>query len=149
MRDVGKNKGFTLIELIVIIVIVGIVALIAAPRFFTQSTFDASRFHEAAISAIRFAQKVAVAQRANVFVVTSATTLALCYDAGCATPVINPGGSDSFVLNIPAGIAITVTSFNFNSLGQPIPNVLTTLAITGDPTPRQIVVEQETGYVHK
>ena len=149
MRDVGKNKGFTLIELVVIIVIVGIVALIAAPRFFSQPTFDAARFHEAAISTIRFGQKVAVAQRADVFVVTNASTLVLCYDAGCATTVKNPGGSEDFVIQIPSGIGITISSFNFNSLGQPNPNVQTILTISGDGTMRQIVVEQETGYVHK
>ncbi len=149
MRDEGEIKGFTLIELVVIIVIVGIVALIAAPRFFSQPTFDASRFHEAAISTIRYGQKVAVAQRTDVFVVTSASTLALCYDAGCATTVKSPGGTDDFVVQIPSGIGITLTSFNFNSLGQPIPNAQTILSISGDGTSRQIVVEQETGYVHK
>ena len=150
MQGAGKiKKGFTLVELIVIIVVVGIMALIAAPRFFSQPTFDASRFHEAAISAIRYAQKVAVTQRANVFVVASASMVALCYDAGCATKVKSPGGSDDFVVAIPSGIGITPTSFNFNSLGQPIPNVPTVLSISGDGSSRQIVVEQETGYVHK
>jgi MSHA pilin protein MshC len=144
-----RKTGFTLVELIVVIVLVGIVALIAAPRFFSQPSFDAARFHEAAISAIRYGQKVAVAQRADVFVVTSASTLALCYDAGCAATVKAPGGSDDLIVPTPSGIGITVTSFNFNSLGQPIPNAQTILSISGDGTTRQIVVERETGYVHK
>lgn len=144
-----RKTGFTLVELIVVIVLVGIVALIAAPRFFSQPAFDAARLQETAISAIRYAQKVAVAQRANVFVVTSASTLALCYDAGCATAVKAPGGNDDYVLRLPSGIGITVTSFNFNSLGQPNPNAQTALTISGDGASRQIVVERETGYVHK
>jgi len=144
-----RKTGFTLVELIVVIVLVGIVALIAAPRFFSQPTFDAARFHEAAISAIRFGQKVAVAQHRDVFVVTSASTVSLCYDAGCAATVKSPGGNDNFVVQAPSGIGITLTSFNFNSLGQPIPNAQTILNISGDGTPRRIVVERETGYVHK
>ena len=144
-----RNTGFTLVELIVVIVLVGIVALIAAPRFFSQQTFDAARFQETAISAIRFAQKVAVAQHTNVFVVASASNLSLCYDAGCATAVKAPGGTDAFSINLPSGIGIAPTSFNFNSLGQPNPNAQTTLTISGDGTSRQIVVEKETGYVHK
>lgn len=155
-----RKTGFTLVELIVVIVLVGIVALIAAPRFFSQPTFDAARFHEAAISAIRYGQKVAVAQRRDVFVVTSASTVALCYDAGCTTPSNRlkvPGSDDYFEVHIPSGIGITITPititplnpFNFNSLGQPNPNAQITLAISGDGTTRLIVVEQETGYVHK
>ena len=144
------QSGFTLVELIVVIVIVGIVALIAAPRFFAQAGFDASRFHEAAISAIRYGQKVAQAQRANVYVVTSANTIDLCYDAACTIPVKSPADNNAaFVVTAPSGIGLTGSGFNFNSLGQPNPNAMQTLTVTGDTVVRQIVVEPETGYVHK
>jgi MSHA pilin protein MshC len=143
-----RHDGFTLIELIVVIVLVGIVALIAAPRFFTASTFDASRFHEAAISAIRYAQKVAVAQHTDVYVVATPTSVALCYDAGCATAVPSPADGTAFVVNAPAGIGITAAAFNFTALGAPNGNIPRTLIISGD-VARQIVIEQETGYVHR
>jgi MSHA pilin protein MshC len=151
MCDAAKTRrnGFTLVELIVIIVIVGIVALIAAPRFFARSTFDAARFHEAAISAIRYGQKVAQAQHTDVFVVLSANTVSLCYIATCASTVTTPGDSTAFVVTAPTGIGLTGSGFSFNSLGQPNPNAMQTLTVTGDTVVRQIVVEQETGYVHK
>ena len=151
MKDRRSKSGFTLVELIVIIVIVGIVALIAAPRFFTRSTFDAARFHEAAISAIRYAQKVAQAQHTDVYVVPSANTVSLCYtNATCTTPVKAPGdNSAAFVVIAPTGVGLTGSGFNFNSLGQPNPNAMQTLTVTGDTVVRQIVVEHETGYVHK
>ena len=149
--------GFTLVELIVVIVLVGIVALIAAPRFFSQPTFDAARFHDAAISAIRFAQKVAVAQNTNVFVVTTPSSVALCYNTGCSTPVLSPADNAAFIINAPNNITLAGASFSFTSLGQPAsfaatPTPLaasTTLNISGDGGARQIVVERETGYVHK
>ena len=157
MRDVGKNKGFTLIELIVIIVIVGIVALIAAPRFFSQPTFDAARFHDESISAVRYGQKIALAQRTNVYVVTNALSVALCYDTACTTAVREPADNAAFVVNAPNNITLTGASFSFTSQGQPASFVAspialaanTTLTIIGDGTSRQIVVERETGYVHK
>ena len=154
-----RRHGFTLVELIVVIVIVGIVALIAAPRFFTQTAFDAARFQDAAISAIRYGQKVAQAQRATVYVVASASAVALCYDTGtgCAIPVKSPADNSAFVVNAPSGIGISIAGFSFNSLGQPGTNAATpilflaatTLTISGDSTPRKIVIERETGYVHK
>lgn len=140
------KTGFTLVELIVVIVMIGIVALIAAPRFFAQGAFDATRFQESAISAMRYGHKLAQAQRATVYVVSNGSSVALCYDAGCSSPVQNPTEGAAFIVRAPSGFAITSSSFNFNSLGQP--SAAQTLAITGDTSARQIVVELETGYVH-
>ena len=152
-----RQTGFTLVELIVVIVLVGIVALIAAPRFFSQPTFDAARFHDESISAVRYGQKIAVAQRTNVYVVTSVSSLSLCYDTACSAVVSKPADSAGFVVNAPNNITLTGSSFSFTSLGQPasfaaspIPLAASTsLAIGGDGGARQIVVERETGYVHK
>ncbi|MHB1231646.1 MAG: prepilin-type N-terminal cleavage/methylation domain-containing protein [Burkholderiales bacterium] len=152
-----RRHGFTLVELIVVIVIVGIVALIAAPRFFAQTAFDAARFQDTAISAIRYGQKVAQAQHTVVYVLVSAGSVALCYDTGCASPVKSPADNSAFVVAAPSGISISAASFSFTPLGQPataaatpVPLTATsTLTISGDSIPRQIVVEQETGYVHK
>lgn len=152
-----RQTGFTLVELIVVIVLVGIVALIAAPRFFSQPTFDAARFHDESISAVRYGQKIAVAQRTNVYVVTSASSVSLCYDTACSTAVSKPGESAAFLITAPNNISLAGASFSFTGLGQPatfaatpVPlGVNTTLTISGDGGARQIVVERETGYVHK
>lgn len=143
-----RSRGFTLVELIVIIVIVGIVALIAAPRFFARADYDARRFHDMALSAIRYGQKAAIARHADIFVVATAGTVSLCYDAACASAVPNPADGNAFTIAAPGGVAITAAGFSFNALGQPSPNAQVTLNVTGDGNTRQIVVERETGYVH-
>jgi MSHA pilin protein MshC len=100
------------------------------------------------MSAIRYGQKVAIAQHRNVFVVATASSVSLCFDAGCAAFVPSPADGGPFTVAAPSGIALTAASFGFNALGQPSPNAQVTLSVTGDGTTRQIVVEQETGYVH-
>ncbi len=140
------KSGFTLVELIVVIVLVGIVALIAAPRFFSQAGFSAIGFQDAAISAMRYAHKLAQAQRTDIYVLINGSSVALCYDPGCAQRVQNPTDHAAFQVIAPNGISISTANFYFNSLGQP--SAAHNLSITGDTLARYIVVEPETGYVH-
>ncbi|QTF55827.1 pilus assembly FimT family protein [Stutzerimonas frequens] len=56
-----KQRGFTIVELIMVIVILGIISAVAAPRFFDRKVFDERFYFEEALSTIRYAQKLAVA----------------------------------------------------------------------------------------
>ena len=141
-----QKTGFTLVELIVVIVMVGIVALIAAPRFFAQGAFNVARFQDTTITALRYGHKLAQTQRTDVYVRSNGSSVALCYDAGCTTPIQNPVEGAAYIVTAPTGFNIASINFSFNSLGQP--SAAQVLAITGDGLARQIVVERETGYVH-
>lgn len=159
--------GFTLTELVAILVILGVLAAVAIPRFIGQRGVDARAFHDQCQAVVRYAQKVAVAQRRTVYVDVAANRIGVCYDAGCGAKVPPPPGfrhaTDAALANCaesnpdnpawlcagaPTGVTLSPpASFNFNGLGQP--NLAGTLTITvaGEGS-RTFVVERETGYVH-
>jgi MSHA pilin protein MshC len=63
-------SGFSLAELITTIVIIAILAAFALPKLNQQAT-ETVYFSEQVKSAVRYAQKQAIAQRRNVYVVVS------------------------------------------------------------------------------
>lgn len=145
-----------MIELVMVIVITGILAAVALPRMFDSKTFQARGFYDQTLSMLRYAQKVAIAQHASVYVNVAGATICLTYspDPTCSnsTPlqiVLNPADQSKFSKTAASGITIgtTASQFYFSALGKPMPDAAVTLTINGD-IPRTITVEQETGYVH-
>lgn len=159
----NKNRGFTLVELIMTMVIVGILAAVVAPRFFDTNVFQSRGFADQVQATLRYAQKVAIAQRRNVCVafdsvaVPNNITLTIDSDTpsdGVCNPapagnLQSPSGGASYVINAPAGVAFGTApapvDFSFNALGTPT-NAPQAISITG--AANAIIIEAETGYVH-
>ena len=146
-----RPSGFTLAELVVTIVILGIIAVVAMPRFTAVNSFDSRGFHDQATATVRYAQKLAIAQRRPIFVCVSTAAVSVGAASGCAAPL---GDLAGVALSVPAPNGVTLSStaaeFSFLSgLGQTAAQVTITLTSTieGDPA-RSIVIENETGYVH-
>ncbi len=164
-----KASGFSTVELIVVIVVAGILAAVATARFAGKGGFESRGYYDQAVAVVRQAQKIAIAQRRDVYVVVTADRIAACYDVACAgqrvaAPArLNAPGTDaaSHCLNDagwlcvgrPGGVAALASapaSFFFNALGRP--NAAATITITGAEAGdivRQIVIEPETGYVRQ
>jgi MSHA pilin protein MshC len=154
LRPPAKRRGFTLPELVMTIVVVGILAVMAAPRFVSWTGFASRGFYDEAQGVVRLAQKTAIAWRRSIFVCVSATAVSAASDSSCSAAFYlahptTPGGV--LQSNAPTGVTLSpVGNFSFNGLGQPSGayTILLTSTIAGDPA-RQIVVESETGYVHR
>ncbi len=135
-RTPMTQTGFSLVELITIIVILGILAVVAVPRFFDVNVFQERGTTDQIVAALRYGQKVAIAQHRNVIVNISAAA-----NPNCGT--VLTGGNVNCVVSNAVALAPASPAVTFDALGRPVPNVA--VLITVGTTP--INIEAETGYV--
>lgn len=156
----GFGRGFTLVELVLVMTIAGVLAAVAVPRMVDRSAFQTHGGAAEIRTALRYAQKLAMAKNREVCVDTTATpdltltfNLTTIIGAACGSQVIRPDGSSpNYTVTPPAGISLVpVTAFRFNAQGQPTDSagalltVATTFTVGGSAI---VTVEPETGYVH-
>lgn len=130
--------GFTLVELVMTMIIVGILAIAVAPRFIDINVFQSRGAADQVKAALRYGQKVAIAQHRNVNVTISAAASSGC---GAALAAGNVSCVISNSVTVAPALPRTVT---FDALGRPVPNAADSVTV-GTTT---ITVEAETGYVH-
>lgn len=149
------NKGFSVIELVIVIVLLGIVAIIALPRLFNQSAAEEAGFHLDLLSALRYAQKNAIATGCDVQATISAATRSYvlnyrsggsntgCGSGAFADPVPHPQGQGNFAGTATANVSISNDlTVVYSSAGSP--STGGTLSVGA----KTITVEPVTGYVH-
>lgn len=150
-----RAYGFTLVELVAVMVITGIIASIAAPRFIGVDAFNARGSYATLVSAFRYAQKTAIAQRTTVYANVNTTSRVVClgYTSDCGTPVIDPATQVAYSKTLSNNVNITASTspIGFDGLGRPVPNAVATFtiqnAVVTTEASRTITIEAETGYV--
>ncbi len=152
----AREAAFSLVELVATLAMVAVLAAFAIPRFIDGSGFASRGFYDEAQGIVRYAQKIAVAQRQSppkppVFVVIETNRIRVCYDAGCAAAVLDPATGSPLELLAPDALTLSPATFSFSGSGAP--SLGSQLAITvassgaGDIN-RTFFVEAQTGYVH-
>jgi MSHA pilin protein MshC len=156
MNDSVDQKGFTLIEMVMTLVILGILSASFTPKFFQLSAFQQRVFFDDTLSAIRYAQKLAVATGCNVQVSIASNTFSLkrpgavdrsqCTSTSTANftqDVAHPGSGETHYSGSQSGVTLTPATFYFTALGA----VSSGLDITVGST-KKITIIQETGFAY-
>lgn len=140
-----KQKGFTLVELIIVILLLSIVSIVGVSRFANTTTFTQRTVFDQLSLLLKTGQKAAIAQRRTLYVVQSTQDIRICYtntnpcpDAQSLSAQNNPltVKRQNLSLTIPSGL-------NFNSQGS-----AGTSRITIAVGSKNLFIEGGTGYVH-
>lgn len=147
------QRGFTMVELIMVIVILGILAAVVGPRFFDRQVFDERLYFEESLTAVRYAQKLALASGCPIRARIDSGGYALSYTGACGslaagTPVSNPSGG-SYAAGLPSGVSVAQSlDVTFNSRGCVAAGSICASGVqTGRIGEFSLAVHADTGFV--
>lgn len=139
----SKLKGFTFVEAVMTIVVLSILSVYAVSKMPERSVFTNKEQREKVLVMFKYAQKIALTQRKNVYVTQSGNVIGLCYEnvLPCTKKVTYSGEPQELTLEEP--IASFPGSFHFNTRGQASSEE--TLMVFG----KTIKIVKESGYVYE
>ena len=116
------QRGFTMVELIMVIVILGILAAVVGPRFFDRRVFDERLYFEQSLTAVRYAQKLALSSGCPIRARIDNGGYALSYASACgaiaAGAVVSDPSGGNFAAGLPSGVSVQqALDVTFNSRG--------------------------------
>lgn len=139
-----------------VIAIIGVLAAVAIPKFASRDPFVERGFFDETLSAVRYAQKSAVASGCEVQVQLLAGGYALIARNGCSTgafgtPIAHPARPSGFNASAPAGVVIAPpVTFYFDKIGRPrdgLGNLIGAVTTVTVGT-LSLSVQPQTGYAH-
>lgn len=148
--------GFTLVEGVLVLLLVGILAAVGVPRFFSKRGFDADFYYDDVLSALRYAQRLAVASGCPVEVRFTGPDYALAQRSGCRVGVFSqavphPGtGAATYAGQAPAGTLLVAPTnpIVFDGLGRALDASASVTDVTLTIDARPLLLAGETGFAH-
>jgi len=152
-----RLTGFTLVEMITVLLLVSILAVVGLSRYTDQSAFSEWGFTGEVATALRYAQKSAMASGCDTAVILNTGGYRLRQRTSCDAGIFDqlvslPGGTGDYSGDTPDGITVTDLDLYFDSTGRPrgvatgtLLSVVSSVGIGAG----SILIEPETGYVHQ
>ena len=145
-------RGFTLIELIAAILIIGILAALAGPTFFDTLPFTERGYADEVASAMRTAQKIAVASGSTVSFSIDANgyrvTQRAAQSTSCTAPwpnAVTLSDGSTLAGTSPTGVTVGSTQFAFDANGNVCGGAA--VAVTIGSKPFTVTVQSAGGLV--
>ena len=146
-----------MVELVIVVVIIGLISVATLPRLFKTERFELAAFHNQALNAIRYAQKIAVSMGCEVQVSHTSNTISLNMRASCTsgsftTAIDSPGNTGTaYVKTAPSGITITSSGFPiyFDRGGRSHNSGGTVANTSMQVNTKDITIIGETGYAYE
>jgi len=128
---------------------------VVAPKFASGDIFETRGDAGLLSSTLRYAQKTAIAQRKQVYVMHTEAipdVVKLCFDAACTQPVVNPETAGAYVFTSSKNVDVVSSNagLGFDGLGRAVPNQAARYTVTNRKNFNQTVtinVELNTGYI--
>lgn len=146
-------SGFSLVELITVTLLLSILGVVALGRFSGGDSLAARGFFDDTVTAVRFAQKLAISSGCDVRVIVAADGYELRQSSSCVADdftaaVDNPANRGVPYQNdaIPDGYSLTAGTITFDARGLR-EEATSTFTLSGGVTPFQFRVHAGTGLV--
>lgn len=139
-----KIKGFTTTELIVVIAVISIISVAAYARLGDIYFFKKVNVVDSLSSMLKVAQKKAISQRRNIYIIKNGDNINLCYVNTNPCPLVQRLfiNNEEYVLDIKDILVTLPANLNFNMAG-----VASSSNIVIPVNDKNITIYAQTGYI--